>query len=64
MSLSSPTFNAEQLAQEIVGRSYLMPTELEVYIKNLIRIVHEQQQEIEKLKLAIGEAACGGNATI
>lgn len=64
MSLSSPTFSPQQLAEEIVGRSYLMPSELEVYIKNLIRIVNEQQREIDKLKLAIGEAAAGGNATI
>lgn len=64
MSLNSPTFNPQQLVEEIVGRSYLMPTEIEVYVKNLIRIVNEQRQEIEQLKLAIGEAVVGGNATI
>jgi hypothetical protein len=46
---STPTFDAKQLSEEIIDRSYLMPTEIEVYVKNLIRIVYEQQQKIDNL---------------
>jgi hypothetical protein len=56
MSLMSPTFDAQQLKEELVGRSYLLPTEIEVYIRNLVRIVDEQskhlvaiQKEIDRL---------------
>lgn len=47
---TSPIFSAKQLTDEIVDRSYLMPTELEVYIKNLIRIVEEQDRRIASLE--------------
>lgn len=47
---TSPIFSAKQLTEEIVDRSYLMPTEIEVYIKNLIRIVEEQDRRITQLE--------------
>lgn len=50
MSLSSPIFNAKQLSDELLGRSYLLPTEIEVYIRNLVRIVEEQDRAIKKLQ--------------
>lgn len=56
MSLSSPTFNADQLAGEIKDRSYLMPTEIETFVKNLIRIVAEQHERIRILELRVNQS--------
>lgn len=44
------TFSPAQLVNEIDGRSFLMPTEIEVYIKNLIRIVDTQAKQIQALE--------------
>lgn len=46
----TPTFSARQLQEELLGRSYLLAPEIEVYIKNLIRIVGEQDQKIAELE--------------
>lgn len=43
-------FTAKQLTDEIAERSYLMPTEIEVYIKNLIRLVEQQDRRITQLE--------------
>lgn len=50
----TPIFNAKQLNEELLGRSYLMPVELEVYVKNLIRIVGEQDLAIKDLEAIVG----------
>lgn len=49
----SPTFNAQQLREELLGRSYLLAPEIEVYIKNLIRIVAEQDEKITALQSVV-----------
>lgn len=47
---TTPIFSAKQLTDEIAERSYLMPTEIEVYIKNLIRLVEQQDRRITQLE--------------
>jgi hypothetical protein len=46
-------FDAKQLNEELLGRTYLMPVEMEVYVKNLIRIVGEQDTRIAELEARV-----------
>jgi hypothetical protein len=55
MSNLSPRFDARQLNEELVGKSYLLPTDIEIYVRNLVRIVGEQQKRIEDMQRIISE---------
>ena len=50
MPPNSPIFDVQQLADELLGRYYLLPTEIEVYVRNLVRIMEEQSHAIKELQ--------------
>jgi hypothetical protein len=49
MSNLLPRFDAKQLNEELAGNSYLLPIDVEIYVRNLVRIVGDQQKQIEEL---------------